>query len=173
MDRLIPALIVAGIVVLALSLMWWGWRGRAGRQSGLPGLQLVPADAGAEVLATRVLYVATTERGNPLERIAVGGLGFRAKARLGVREKGLELGIPGQDALFIPFTQIEAVFRASHAIDRAVERDGLVAVRFQLRSESGGGHATVVDSYFRIVDPSVATRFIDEVLARALNGVTR
>lgn len=159
MTRLLPALIIAGVIVLALALMWWGWRGRQRRQASLAPLQPVPAEAGSTVLAISAFYVATTERDNPLERIAVGGLGYRARATVGVRERGIELAIPGQDALFIPFAEVESVFRARHTIDRAVERDGLVVLRYRIGD-------SVVDSYFRIVDSAVGARFVDAVASR-------
>lgn len=171
MDRLLPALIVGGITVLALALMWWGWRGRQRRQSALPSLGAPPADAGDVLHVTDAFYVATTEPGNPLERIAVGGLGYRAKAVVRVRERGIELAIPGQDALYVPFALVSSVFRASHVIDRAVERDGLIGVRYALDATLGGSHT--VDSYFRIVDPAAAQRFVDEVARRATAGAAQ
>ena len=167
MDRLLPALIVAGIILLALTLMWWGWRRRQRRQAGLLTLSMVPADAGPEVFATPAFYVATTERDNPLERIAVGGLGYRARAEVVVREGGIELAIPGQDALFIPFADLESVFRARHTIDRVVERDGLVVLRYRLGSETD----VTLDSYFRIVEPVAGSRFVDEVTRRVPKAV--
>lgn len=172
MDKLPSALIVLSILLLALSLMWWGWRARQRRQAGLPTLPGVPEDAGAELYSTDAFYVATTERDKPLERVAVGGLGFRARARLIVRERGIALEIPGQEALFIPFAQLESVFRARHAIDRAVERDGLVVVRCALTS-SPEGDDVAVDSYLRIVDPIAATRFVDVVSPHASKAVTK
>jgi len=165
MSRLIPALIIAGIVVLLLALMWWGWRGRQRRQAGLATLQGVPADAGQVVLTVSLFYVATTQHDSPLERIAVGGLGYPARASVAVRERGLELAIPGQDALFIPFVDVDSVFRAQHTIDRAVERDGLVVLRYRIGE-------SVVDSYFRIVDPAAAVGFVDDVAARVSKAVT-
>ena len=173
MDRLLPALIVGGITVLALALMWWGWRGRQRRQSALPSLGAPPADAGDVLHVTGALYVATTEQGNPLERIAVGGLGYRAKAAVQVRQAGIELAIPGQDALFIPFSHVASVFRASHVIDRAVERDGLIGVRYSLPGPGTGAGAHTVDSYFRIVDPAAAQRLVDEVARRATAGAAQ
>ncbi|HRN29215.1 MAG TPA: hypothetical protein PK890_05900 [Terrimesophilobacter sp.] len=172
MDKLPSALIVLSILVLALALMWWGWRARQRRQAGLPSLPPVPANTGAEVFATEAFYVATTERDKPLERIAVGGLGFRARATLRVLDRGVALEIPGQDALFLSFARIESVTRARHAIDRAVERDGLTVLQYSLNA-SPGGEATSVDSYLRIVDPLAAKRFVDEVAPRVAQAVAQ
>lgn len=155
MDRLLPALIVAAILALALGLMWLGWRRRQRRQRSLPRLSPVPADAGAELLRVAAFYVATTVADEPLERIAVGGLGYRAKAQLAVRERGLELEIPGQDGLFIPAADVTEVFRARNTIDRVVERDGLVVVRYRIASDG-----PAVDSYVRIVEPAAANEFV-------------
>lgn len=168
MDRLVPALIIAGIVVLALSLMWWGWRGRQRRQAGLHTLPVVPHDAGDELLAVDGFYVATSQADNPLERIAVGGLGYRSRARLVVRETGVALEIPGQDALFLGFDRLGEVFRARHTIDRVVERDGLVVLRHRL--SAAAGDPVTVDSYVRIVDPHAAASFVAEVAGRVSAG---
>lgn len=163
MDRLLPALIVAAILALALGLMWWGWHGRQRRQGNLPGLRAVPTDAGAEQFRVAALYVATTIAGAPLERIAVGGLGYRAKAQLTVRQRGLVLEIPGQDGLFIPAVDLQEVFRAQNTIDRVVERDGLVALRYRIAATASSADAhdpLTVDSYVRIVDPVAANDFV-------------
>ncbi|MBX3093287.1 MAG: hypothetical protein KF680_01905 [Cryobacterium sp.] len=166
MDRLLPALIVAALLALALGLMWWGWHRRQRRQGDLPRLAAVPADAGTEQLRVAALYVATTMADAPLDRIAVGGLGYRAKAHLAVRERGLELEIPGQDGLFIPATDLEDVFRSRNTIDRAVERDGLIALRYRIAAAAASGEGAeplAVDSYLRIVDPVLANEFVATV----------
>ena len=173
MDRLLPALIVAAILALALALMWLGWRSRQRRQRTLPQLSPVPTDAGAELLRVSAFYVATTVADEPLERIAVGGLGYRAKAQLTVRERGLELAIPGQHELFIPATDITEVFRARNTIDRVVERDGLIAVRYGIGAGAGAGAgATTVDSYVRIVDPVAANDFVATLTSLATKAGT-
>src|SRR5690606_17429069 len=164
-DRLVPAVIVITVLALALGLMWLGWRGRARRQATMPRLAAPPADAGAELMAVEAFYVATTERDQPLERIAVGGLGFRARALLTLRERGIELAIPGQEPLFIPLSDVIEVFRARNTIDRVVERDGLVGLRYSI-ADTRDDAPLEVDSYVRIVDPNRASAFAHEVMTR-------
>lgn len=163
MDRLLPALIVAAFLALALGLMWWGWHRRQRRQGDLPRLAAVPPEAGAESLRVAALYVATTVADAPLDRIAVGGLGYRAKAQLAVRQRGLVLEIPGQDGLFVPAVDLQEVFRAQNTIDRVVERDGLVVLRYRIAETAPSTDARetlTVDSYVRIVDPVAANDFV-------------
>lgn len=176
MDRLLPALIVAALLALALGLMWWGWHRRQRRQGDLPQLSAVPTDAGTARMSVAALYVATTIADESLERVAVGGLGYRAKALLTVRDRGLELEIPGQDALFIPAADIDAVFRARNTIDRVVERDGLVALRYRIADTALPDDAREplsVDSYLRIVDPVVANEFVATVSALVSKADTK
>ena len=81
-DKLIPALVVIGLIVVATALMALGWRNRRKRQSALDVVPVPPTELGDEVARVRVLYVATTLAEQPLERVVVGGLGFRAKAEV-------------------------------------------------------------------------------------------
>lgn len=152
--------IVVALLLLLLWLMVLGWRRKQRRQSGLPVPAAVPESVGAELAATRAFYVATTLAGQPLERIVVAGLGYRAKAQLVVFERGISLAIPGQDAIFIPAADIRAVEKATWAIDRAVEPGGMVLVRWSLGAADS---ATDVDSYLRITDPTADTEFFATV----------
>lgn len=150
MDRLLPATVVLGALVLLVALMYRGWRARQRRQDALPRVDRVPDDAGDVLFAAEAFYVATTSAGDPLDRIAIAGLGYRARAQLGVTSSGVILSIPGQDDIFIPASGIRAIDRATHVIDRVVERDGLIVIDWML------GGTTAVESYFRIADPELA-----------------
>jgi hypothetical protein len=89
--------------------------------------------------------VATTHTENPIERVAAGPLSYRSKARLRVHPEGLSVTIPGEKHFLMPSKTGLAAGLATWTIDRVVEPEGLVMVRWQLG-------ASEVDSYFRIVD---------------------
>ncbi|QEO10123.1 hypothetical protein [Protaetiibacter larvae] len=144
--RFWPALIVAGMLILALVLMWLGWRNRRKRQAALDVVPVPPAEIGEEFARERALYVATTLAEQPLERVVVGGLGFRAQAELVLARGGIVLSLAGRPSAFIPLADIRGVGLASWAIDKGVEEGGLVFVRWVLGE-------TPVDSYLRSADP--------------------
>lgn len=156
MTKTVLLIIVIAIGVALLALMLLGWRARARRQAHLPRPEAVPTDPGALIARVAVLYVATTAPHAPLERIAVAGLGFRARGALEIRERGLILELPAERDAFIPREELIGADRATWTIDRVVEPDGLLLVAWRL-----GGHP--VDSYFRIVDHTPVTSVIDAV----------
>ena len=130
MDRLLPTLVILGIVALVFVGLGLGWRARQRRQAGLPALASPPETLGASTFTDDVFYVATTRSDAPTDRIAVRGLGFRARASVQVVPEGLVLSIAGQPDAFIPKSAVLGVGRATWTIDRVVGRDGLVFVRW-------------------------------------------
>jgi hypothetical protein len=142
-DRALPATIVVLVLVALLALMWLAWRSRVRRDSAL----VVPAlpEGFVPVSSVDVLYVATTEAGRPLERLAIRGLGFRARAVLSIAPAGVALAIPGEDTAFIPAATLTDVGTTNVAIDRVVESDGLVRLSW---SVSG----VPCDTFVRLID---------------------
>lgn len=143
MSREGALLVVMGIALVLIGLMGFGWWRRRRRDGGLTAPSgEAPADA--RVLARFAgLYVATTAHGDPLERLAVRGLGFRSRAELTVTEAGVVLALTGQEPLFLPRSRLIDAAQATVAIDRVVERDGLTRIGWRLDD------GTIVDSYFR------------------------
>ena len=164
MDRTASTTIVISIIVLALVGMILGWRARKTRQSHLPRLAAVPVTIGEPLFTATLFYVATTIADDPLNRVAVSGLGFRARAVVTVWPQGIELDLVGQDAGFIPAADIIRVARATWTIDRVVERDGLVALTWTLGD-------TAVDSYLRVVEPESPVALI-AAIESILDGST-
>jgi hypothetical protein len=156
------ALVVVLLFVL-LILMVLGWYARRRRQSSLPAPRRLVGDPGAVLFTSDAFYVATTTGGDPLDRIAVGGLGFRARAGVSVTSTGVVLTIPGQDHLWIPTAEITGVDRATWTIDRVVEQDGLVLLAWQLPGDGDARTQVAVDSYFRFDVPTDAELFITTV----------
>ncbi len=141
-ERLVPALAVVALIVIAFAFMWLGWRNRRRRQSALDVVPVPPDEIGEELGRERVLYVATTLAEQPLERVVVEGLAYRAKGEVRIARGGVVLDLAGARPAFIPVGDIRGVGLATWTIDRGVEDGGLVFVRWEL-----GG--TAVDTYLR------------------------
>jgi hypothetical protein len=188
MDRSVPAIITALVLLGVLFLMWRSWRKRSRRDATLTAGYPMPSSTGAVLIGTEAYYVATTPRDAPLERLAIRGLGFRARAALTVTEAGMTLDLDGNAPMFVPAGAIDAVGATQVAIDRAVETDGLVRLSWRLNSSGGTGSAETtvspestpestpdrraVDSFFRIIDPTDRARLIDSIrtIAATNNG---
>jgi hypothetical protein len=165
-EQLVPTLVVLVLIAVAGLGMLAGWRRRARGQSGLGPVAALPAEPGSPLASAEVLYVATTLRDQPLERVAVAGLGHRARATAQVFPGGLSLALAGRDAAWIPASELDGADRASYAIDRGVEPGGLVRVRWFLggsavdtflRPPSGRDASTLLDAIQRISRGSVAS----------------
>ncbi len=155
-DRTTSTTIVILVILLALVGMVIGWRGRQKRQSHLPRPDAVPSDTGAELFSGDAFYVATTLADDELNRVAVSGLGFRARATVTVTEAGVILSIAGTPEVFIARAALRTIDSATYTIDRVVEKGGLVRLSWSLG-------ATPVDSYLRLTDPVDATVLINAV----------
>ncbi len=159
-DRILPGAVVIGVLLLLLTLMVLGWRRRQRGQSDLPRPLAVPHDAGDETLRLDALYVASTRADDPLDRIAVAGLGYRARATVVVRERGIQLALAGEPDAYIPAEHVRFVTRATWTVDRVVETDGLVVISWLLGD-------TPIDTYLRMSDataPSALLSAIDSII---------
>lgn len=138
-------MIAAAVVLLAVGV--WAWRRRTRRDSGIAAPVGELPDGAAPTAAFSGLYVATTRHDEPLERLAIRGLGFRSRVDVtvaaGAAGGGVALDLTGQPRLFIPAGRIVSVDQATVAIDRVVEKQGLTRLSWRIDD------ATIVDSYFR------------------------
>ena len=151
--------IVIVIMLALLALMAVGWRARRRHQSSIPRPAAVPGEVGAPIGVFAGKYVATTAAGDPLERIAVHGLGFRGNTSVTVAERGVLVHIDGTDDKWIPAADLRARRKATWTIDRAVERDGLELLEWTLGDKP-------VDSYFRFDDWRDFESAVDKLLER-------
>jgi hypothetical protein len=150
--------ILLGLALLLLMLL--SWRRRAKRQAGLGKPSAPPADLGAPHGSFPGLYLATTLAGQPLQRVAIRPLGFRAEGSLLVAEGGIVVTLVGSDPWFIPRSDLAGARRASWTIDRGVEEDGLNLLAWALHGPKG---ATAVESYFRLRDPQAFDSAIAQI----------
>lgn len=146
MDRLLPALGILVVLVIVFLLLARGWRARRRSQADLGAPEEPPADFGEPTFIDDLLYVASTRADSPLDRITIAGLGYRARAVVTTAPSGVVLDLAGRGPVFIPKTSIRGVGRATWTIDRVVDNEGLVFVRWVLGS-------TEIDSYLRSTDP--------------------
>lgn len=146
MDRLPIALV---IIVLLGVLFWFiyrSWRAKQRRQADIGQPESPPADLGEPEFTDDLLYVASTRADAPLDRITIAGLGFRARAVVTTAPSGIVLDLAGRGPVFIPKESVRGVGRATWTIDRVVDTDGLIFVRWVLGT-------TEIDSYLRSTDP--------------------
>ncbi|MEP6481173.1 MAG: hypothetical protein ABJA94_04110 [Rhodoglobus sp.] len=137
--------VVIVFLVLLLVLMVLGWRARARRQAGVVRPEAAPADLGVALGTFVGKYVATTSSGDPLDRIAVHGLGFRGNTAVTVADSGVLVQIDGTTDKWIPAADLRELRKATWTIDRVVEQDGLELLEWSLGDR-------LVDSYFRFDD---------------------
>ncbi|MEV7609007.1 hypothetical protein AB0N61_05955 [Microbacterium sp. NPDC089320] len=137
--------LMIGLAVLVLATMLFAWRRRLRRDSGLAAPLGVPEHA--EVLDRReVLYVSTTKHEQPLERLTIQPLAYRARGEAAVTDRGLALCLDGAPTVFLASARLVSVDRATVTIDRVVEPGGLVRVAWNADDD------TIVDSYLRVAD---------------------
>lgn len=157
------------IVLVALGMVL-GWRALRRRQAHVNGLAPVPSELGATLLTENLLYVSTTPADRPLERIAVHGLGFRARAVLTVTEAGILLDLTGQLPGFLPKANIVGVGRATWTIDRALRHDGLVFVRWTQTDATGA--ILTLDSNVRSADPDALVAAVEKLVPTSEGAAT-
>jgi hypothetical protein len=152
------AIMIAVAVGLLAALAWAWWR-RTRRDAAFQApVGEIPGGA-HELAGFEALYVATTRHGDPLERLAIAGLGFRSRSDVTVTDAGVALDLTGQPRVFLAADRIADVGQSTVAIDRVVEAGGLVRLAWRLDD------GTVVDSYLRPQDASA------RALADAVAGI--
>ncbi|MFD4367656.1 transporter [Rhodococcus sp. NPDC058521] len=153
------ALWIIGLVIFwvaMIGLMYWGWRGRAKRQSDRIGdLPPVPKELGEQTVAPVTgLYVGSTIAPSWQDRIAVGDLGFRAAGEIARYTAGILLERDGANPIWIPEASIRAARTERGLAGKVMTKDGLLVVRWELPT------GTEVDTGFRADDKSVYPNWI-------------
>jgi hypothetical protein len=83
-------------------------------------------------VGTNGYYIATTYAGQPLHRVSAHGLGFAGKAFLDVSEQGVRVHRIGERSFRIDSSALIDLRRTSGVIDKVVEKDGLLSLRWKL-----------------------------------------
>lgn len=125
-------------------IVWAGvtWRKRSMAQD----LELVtPEHTEFSIAGTIGFYVATTFAGRPLDRVSAHGLGFAGKAYLEVSDQGVRVSRVGERSFRIDSSALLDLARSSGVIDKVVEKDGLLSLRWMLGT-------TELETHFRFVD---------------------
>ena len=109
----------------------------------------VPVGIESSFAATNCFYVATTFSERPLERVIAHGLAHRGHARLAVTGAGVEVSRVGEFGFLIPTADVIEVSLGSAVIDRAVEKEGLVVIKWRLGAVELQTHFRFVSSELR------------------------
>jgi hypothetical protein len=156
---LVVAAVLAVLIALAIRQMLRGWLHRAQRQAQLIGtLPQLPDTVGPALIpATKGLYVGSTLAPSWLDRIAVGDLGFRAKAVLTRYPEGIMLQRTGAGPIWIPDDSIEAIRTEKGIAGKAMTHEGILAIRWRLPS------GAEIDTGFRADDRREYDRWLEGV----------
>lgn len=145
MTRDLAVLLTILLAVVIIAAILFAWRARLRRDSGISAPLGVPEHA--EVTErVEVLYVATTRHDEPLERVAVKPLEYRARGELVLTDRGAALSLDGSPTVFLASERLVAADLATVAIDRVVEPNGLVRIVWR---ESSG---ILLDSFLRVAN---------------------
>jgi hypothetical protein len=153
-STLLTYVLIGFVVIIGLAIL--GWMMMRRRQRTIPAPTPMPSDIGELYGEFDGFYVATTLDGQPLNRVAVRGLGFRARATIAVAERGVVLALPGNN-VFIPRDTVHEVTRSNYTIDRVVEPGGLVLLAWSLGD-------TKLDSYLRVEQTEELVRALETLL---------
>lgn len=165
--RDLAVLITIAVAVVILLVMLFAWRRRLRRDAVYSAPLGVPEHA--EVIGRHeVLYVSTTRHDQPLERLAIAPLAYRARGELAVTDRGAALCLDGSPTVFLAREKIEGVDRATVTIDRVVEPNGLIRIAWRVSAD------TVVDSYLRASDgtPDTLISELQRVIPAHDSGAT-
>jgi hypothetical protein len=148
---------LAFVALLIGIFVWAGvvWSNRSKAQS----MNIVsPEEIDFSTRGSSGFYVATTFADRPLDRVSAHGLGFGGKATVEVLNDGINISRTGEKSFRIAKSSLIDIARTSVVIDKAVEKDGLLSLRWRL------GDA-LLESHFRF--PSSSER--DQVAVTVAN----
>ena len=135
-------LIALGLFSLFAIVAIVTWRRRVVSQG-----QLLPAPVGIESskAESNCFYVATTFSDRPLDRVIAHGLAHRGHAHLEVTGAGVKISRTGELSFLIPKADLLDVTTGTAVIDRVVENEGLVVIKWVLG-------AVLLETHFRFVN---------------------
>lgn len=167
MDKVIGASIAAVLIILAFTFMGLAWRAR--RRNASVYITW-PALSGEPTEAHEVFYVATTRGANALERVSLKGFTYRGFATLEVFPEGLQVRLSTNDVLAIPATGLRRYEFSQVAIDKAVEREGLIGLTWESAPLDGQTHE--LTTFIRLRDAS-ARDHLTTVFSQLVSPTTK
>lgn len=157
MTRLLLVLACVALLLLVLLGMWWGWRNRTRRQSGLAEPGTAPATLSAPVLGPLTgEYVGTTFAGRWQDRVVHAGLGMPAQGAISLHAEGLLLRRDGAADVFVAAADLVGARLAPGLAGRVVGHGGLLVLTWRL-----GG--VELDSGLRADEKSAYPAWVDAV----------
>lgn len=164
-DEVRAGLIVLAAVVVIWAGMWWGWRNRTRRQADIVEPQwLTDQPAAGDTIEGS--YLATTRRGDWLDRITAHGLGMPTRVTVAVDDGGLLVDRHHGRGWRIPAADLLGVRRDRGIAQKVREPDGIVVISWRLGDVE-------LDTGIRPDDPDGGPRIEDavtELLRRAVHG---
>ena len=139
-------LIALGLFSLFAMIAIVTWRRRVAAQTLLLEKPLVIEGS---LVGSNCFYVATTFSDRPLDRVIAHGLAHRGHANVSVSQSGLEVSRTGELSFIIPKADLLEVTTGSAVIDRAVEKEGLVVIKWRLGKVELQTHFRFVNSELR------------------------
>jgi hypothetical protein len=139
---------LAFAAVLLSVIAWAGvtWRKRSKAQD----LEIAtPEYTEFSNVGTNGYYIATTYAGRPLHRVSAHGLGFAGKAFLDVSDQGVRVHRIGERSFKIDSSSLLDLARTSGVIDKVVEKDGLLSLRWKLGATELETHLRFANSQSR------------------------
>lgn len=127
---ILTAFLLGGVALFLL--MRAGWRRRGRGQAGIARPAPAPDTLGDTLAERDLFYVSTTKADDRLDRIVIGGLGFRGRAVVSAHPEGVVLDIAGESPILIATHDLRSIGRATWTIDRVVESDGLIQLGWRL-----------------------------------------
>jgi hypothetical protein len=165
-DKLIGGSIAIGLIVIALGFMFLAWRARQRRATVYgrwPEFDSTPSES------FDVFYVATTLGESSLERVALTGFTYRGFASLEVFDAGIQIRLSTGDVLTLPKDALIRYEFSRVAVDKVVEKDGLIALTWQ--SAPKADSTTVLTTFVRLKDHAVRDH-LTNVLAKLVSVTT-
>jgi hypothetical protein len=146
-------LIALGLFSLLAIIAIVTWRRRIVTQG-----HLLPVPVGIESSKAErnCFYVATTFSDKPLDRVIAHGLAHRGHAYLEVTGSGLEVSRTGELSFLIPKADLLDATTGTAVIDRVVENEGLVVIKWVLG-------AVVLETHFRFVDSELRAQTLQSL----------
>lgn len=164
-DEVRAGLLVLVAVVVIWAGMWWGWRNRTRRQADIVEPEWIESPIASRGDPEGV-YLATTRRGQWLDRITAHGLGISSRVTVASDDTGLLVVRRHGRGWRIPTADLLEVRRDRGIAQKVREPDGIVVISWRLGTVE-------LDTGIRPDDRDGGAQIegtVNELLRRAVHG---